>query len=76
LTAKRPNPSKYPKIIKSLGDHIRARRLELGMLQREVAEVLGVDTMTITNWERNRCNPSARMLPRILRFLGYSPFTK
>jgi transcriptional regulator with XRE-family HTH domain len=60
----------------SLGDHIRASRLELGMLQREVAEILGMDTTTITNWERNRCNPSARMLPRILRFLGYSPFTK
>jgi transcriptional regulator with XRE-family HTH domain len=57
----------------SLGDHIRARRLELGMLQREVAEALGVDTMTITNWERNQYRPSPRMLPRLFRFLGDSP---
>jgi transcriptional regulator with XRE-family HTH domain len=63
-------------MIISLGDHIRAKRLELGMLQREVAAVLGVATMTITNWEKNRCSPSARMLPKVLFFLGNSRFPK
>jgi DNA-binding XRE family transcriptional regulator len=72
LVAKKPKSEAYPTSLDTLGDHLRKRRLNLGMLQRQVAEVLGVDTTTITNWEKNRCSPSARMLPRIWRFLGFS----
>lgn len=31
--------------------------LDLGLLQREVAEQLGVHETTINNWERNRTRP-------------------
>jgi transcriptional regulator with XRE-family HTH domain len=39
--------------------------------QREVAERLGIDHCTVTNWELNRTEPALRFLPAILVFLGY-----
>lgn len=44
------------------------------MLQREAADRLGVDPMTVTNWELNRTKPALRLLPRLFQFLGYIPY--
>ena len=66
----------YPKKLKILGDHIRARRLDLGLLQKDVAEIIGVTTDTITNWEKNRTKPMYWHYPRITEFLGYCPFER
>ncbi len=57
-----------------LGDHIRSRRLDLGLFQSQVAEQIGVNAMTINNWEGNKSLPAIRFIPAILRFLGYNPF--
>ena len=43
------------------------------MLQRQAADIIGVDETTIYNWENNRVEPAVRLIPRIIRFLGYSP---
>ena len=56
-----------------LGDHIRSRRLNLNLLQRQVGERIRVDTTTITNWERNATTPAIRYIPAIIEFLGYDP---
>ena len=64
----------YPKELNTLGDHIRAKRLDLGLLQREVAGIIGVTTDTITNWEKNRNKPMNWHSLKINKFLGYSPF--
>ena len=56
-----------------MGDHLRKRRLDLGLLQREIAEQIGVDAMTICNWEKQRTVPEIRCMPRIIEFLGYCP---
>lgn len=66
-------PAKYPKQINSLGDHIRACRLDLKLLQKRVAEQIGVHEMTITGWEGNATVPEVRYMPAIIRFLGYNP---
>jgi transcriptional regulator with XRE-family HTH domain len=66
--------SDYPKELQTIGDHLRKRRLDLGMLQRQVAECLGVDAMSISYWETNKYQPSLRVIPRIIRFLGYLPY--
>jgi transcriptional regulator with XRE-family HTH domain len=58
--------------LKTLGDHLRKRRLDLGLLQREVAQKLQVNQMTICNWEINRTSPQLRFIPRIITFLGYN----
>jgi len=73
LTAKRRKSSKYPKTLASLGDHLRARRLELGLYQSQVAEILGVTESTVTNWEKNRTEPQLYLIPKVIEFLGYIP---
>ena len=57
----------------TVGDHIRRRRLALKMLQRDVAEQIGVDKTSVFNWEANTANPEIRYMPAIIRFLGYNP---
>ena len=65
----KPRSYAYPKELNTLGDHLRKRRLDLGLLQREVAERVGVDETTILNWEKNRTRPSAKISARITSFL-------
>ena len=72
--ARKPPPDGYPRALRTLGDHLRRRRLDLGLLQREVAEKLGVTKDSIHNWETNRKSPQLRFVPRIIEFLGYVPY--
>jgi Helix-turn-helix len=46
-----------PEKLDTLGDHLLRRRLTLKLLQRQVAEQLGVDKTSIYNWETNRTKP-------------------
>ena len=73
IIGRKPPPPSYPKEIITLGDHLRKRRLDLGMRPREVARIFGVTASTIVNWERNRTAPPLRFVPAIVRFLGYVP---
>ncbi len=73
LTLTAPKPTNPPKTLAIWGDHIKKRRLELGLYQKEVAMKLGVDECTITNWELNRTSPQLRFIPKIIEFLGYVP---
>ncbi|MGB8477993.1 MAG: helix-turn-helix transcriptional regulator [Acidobacteriaceae bacterium] len=73
LRAAKPKPSQYPKKINTLGDHIRTRRLDLKLLQGQVADQIGVHEQTITGWERNATSPEIHYIPAILNFLGYDP---
>jgi len=57
----------------TVGDHIRKRRLGLKLLQKDVAEQLGVDKTSVFNWEGNRSSPEIRYMPAIMNFLGYDP---
>src|ERR1017187_4610659 len=73
LRAVRPRPSQYPKQISSLGDNIRTRRMDLKLLQKQVADQIGVHELTITSWEGNAAIPEVRYMPAIIQFLGYNP---
>ena len=55
-----------------MAKHIKRRRLELGLYQRQVAEIIGVRESTIYNWERG-VEPELIHMPAIIRFLGYNP---
>jgi transcriptional regulator with XRE-family HTH domain len=72
LQAKRTDP-RLPKKLRTLGDHIhiRKRRIELGLRQRDVADLLRADPQSVNAWERNYRQPSLRLLPAIRAFLGY-----
>jgi len=57
----------------TLGDHLRARRLDLDLKQKDVAPLLGVSVFSLLNWELNKREPEIRFYPRIMVFLGYCP---
>ena len=57
----------------TVGDHIRRKRLGLKMLQRDVAEQIGVNTTSVFKWEANTAAPEVRFMPAIIRFLDYNP---
>lgn len=63
----------YVENAQTLGDHIRNRRLELGLLQSEVAERIGVHEATIYLWEKNKAMPHLQVIPSIHAFLGHNP---
>jgi DNA-binding transcriptional regulator YiaG len=56
-----------------LGAHIRQKREELKLSQREAARILGVGLATVRNWERGRAEVHDAYRPRVIRFLGFDP---
>jgi transcriptional regulator with XRE-family HTH domain len=48
----------------------------LKLLQRDVAEQLGVDKTSVHNWEANNTKPDVQYMPAIIRFLGYNPLPR
>ena len=68
-----PKPSKIPPNPVSIGEHIKKRRLEQGIFQKEVAKIIGVTENSIYNWENNLTKPPYRFLPKIIKFLSYNP---
>jgi transcriptional regulator with XRE-family HTH domain len=64
---------RIPMALQTAGDHLRKRRLGLKMLQKDVAEQLGVNKTSVFNWEANTSAPEIRYMPAIIRFLGYNP---
>ena len=72
--AQRPRNPAYPREIRILGDHIRKKRLDLGLLQRDVAAKMGVDSDSICHWETGYSHPKVAFIPRIYDFLGYCPW--
>ena len=53
--------------------HIRSRRLDLKLLQRQAADQIGVDEATITNWEFYTSLPSVLYILTIIQFLSLDP---
>ena len=58
----------------TLGEHIRKRRLELSLTQKQAAKRLRVNPWTVLNWEKGHTEAPIASMPAILRFLGYDPF--
>jgi DNA-binding XRE family transcriptional regulator len=63
-----------PKEPMTIGGHLRRRRLELGVLQAQVARKLGVSTVSLSKWECDKTFPTGSYRGRIIAFLGYDPF--
>jgi DNA-binding XRE family transcriptional regulator len=61
---------------KTLGEHIRKCRLERHLLQTELAKRLGVNRVSVQNWERGVYEPNANVIPSIIEFLGYDPSSR
>ena len=72
-TVSRQKPESYPKILQTIGDHIRAWRIDNHLLQRDIAKVLSVCEATIVGWEMRRTIPTMQQMPEIIKMLGYLP---
>jgi DNA-binding transcriptional regulator YiaG len=73
LKGEKPRNKAYPLEIRSLGDAIRKRRLDLGLLQVDVAEIIGCNQMTVLNWEKGHTSPQGNKMAGVARFLGDPP---
>lgn len=67
--------SRYPRTPRkagTFGDRLTRRRLELGLTQREVAELAGMNAGSVRQLERGRVNggPTAYTLAALARVLG------
>ena len=58
---------------KTIGEHLKKRRLKLGLEQFQMAEMVGVTWLSISNWERGIYRPSKRTMPSLVTLLGYDP---
>lgn len=70
LRAGKPKDSRYPKESKTIGDRLKARRLDLGLRQRDVAKVLGVSPSSVRHWELGQKVPKLQYQPVLGGFLG------
>ena len=59
----------YPKNPNTLGEYIRKWRMEQGISRVELAETVGVDEMTIVNWEIKGGAPSSKYFKRLRRMI-------
>jgi DNA-binding XRE family transcriptional regulator len=66
LKAEKPKLRKYRKKLETLGDHIRKKRLELGLLQSQAAKHIGVDGETLGN-ERSSSFRSSYLISSVSR---------
>jgi len=67
------SPKGYHQNPQTIGENIRKKRVDLGLLQRQVADMIGVRKDSIYNWERG-VQPGLRFMPKVIEFLGYVPF--
>jgi transcriptional regulator with XRE-family HTH domain len=63
----------YPEEPRTVGEHLKRRRFDLGLRQKDVAREVGANFKTYENWERGRTEPEVRFFPAVIRFLGYDP---
>jgi DNA-binding transcriptional regulator YiaG len=70
----KPHPQGYPADPKTIGEHIRKRRMDVGLYQTDVARLLKVTEDCVCYWENGRSHPHLKYYPAIIAFLGYYPF--
>jgi len=61
---------------KALSDHLSQRRLELGLLQQDMALRLNVSIWTYRNWENGRTTPGTLLYRSTVELLGFYPHPK
>jgi transcriptional regulator with XRE-family HTH domain len=74
ITLKALKPKEANLEPRTLGEHVRKRRLELRLTQKQAADRLGVSAWTVLNWEKGNTEPPIESMPIIFGFLGYDPF--
>ena len=63
----------YSEVRQALGEHLKKRRRQLGLLQREAAVRMEICKEACTNWEKDKTKPVAAQFRPVVTFLGYDP---
>ncbi len=63
----------YSENPQTLGEHLKKRRRELGLLQNEAALQMSIKADTYANWEKGKTEPVAAQFRPVVAFLGYDP---
>lgn len=74
LQAQKPGPKAYPDSPKTMGEHIRKRRMDLHLTRKGLGEILAVSPYSIKEWEEGNASPRVSLVPQVISFLGYKPF--
>jgi len=59
----------FPTTVKTLGDHIKAKRVEKGLTQRLLAGMLGIGRALLQRWERDRQLPDQEDWQKLVKIL-------
>ena len=73
ISLKTANFKPYPTNPQTIGDHLKKRRYELGLYQKDVAALLQVNQSTLIGWEKGRKEPVIQLWPWVIKFLGCDP---
>jgi transcriptional regulator with XRE-family HTH domain len=73
ITLRALKPKDYSETPQTLAEHLKKRRRELGLLQREVADQMDICTETYANWESGKTTPVASQFRPVINFLSYDP---
>ena len=63
----------YPLALRTLGDHLLKRRLDLGHTRKLAGSLIGVDPESLKNWEGGKTEPAVGFYPLLIAYLGYNP---
>jgi DNA-binding transcriptional regulator YiaG len=66
---------RYPASPKTLGEHLRKKRVDLGLSMPKLIQLLSLNVCdtTVEKWEKNQNYPSQPLRSRIVEFLGFDP---
>jgi DNA-binding XRE family transcriptional regulator len=73
LRSQRPKELGYPANPQTLGEHLKKRRIDLALFQKDVAQRIGASVASVWLWENNQAQPEVKWTPAIIAFLGYNP---
>ena len=65
----------YPANPKTIGEHLRKKRIDLHLSMSQLAHILGlgITDSAIEKWEKNQKSPTQEHRNRIVQFLGFDP---
>jgi predicted transcriptional regulator len=61
----------YPLKLETIGDHLRTKRLDLGLSQKDLEGTLEACQKTILLWEKSIVKPHPEAVAKIIGFFGY-----
>jgi DNA-binding transcriptional regulator YiaG len=70
-----PDKRSFPASLQSLGDHIKAARLQHKTPIKDLINELAISRETLRGWELNQFEPHVVHYPKIIKLLGYWPFS-